>query len=292
MAESTDGRLWHAFRNGLFNVAEVHFVAYGSDEAARLPPDLAPCATHDMNWDAHLETPATDLLLDTQLEACHNSKEESAAAKSWIYAFLGRTLFPVGARDSWNVLPVVTGEGDGKTEFVQVVRSFFNEHDVVDVGSWSDSATERVVESSVKVWTCSIENISRHEWTGVSTSLLPIISGDTVTVGHKHGAPTSAKATAPGIMEARHLPSSWIASTGLTRRIVKIAFTQTIDPTKRDGDLRHKLAQEMPTVMCRAASAYAHASRAFGSSDLWGDVMTPDLVEVPLLPLFFYLGST
>jgi hypothetical protein len=271
-----ESRAWHGFSNGKFSVNTLQFVPFDAPEFASLPK---PYTEHAVAWDVNTafalsNMPAMDLLLDTQLLNWYTNVEHAAPAKRWILALLGRLLHPVGARDTWGIVPMLEGDGHGKTTLLNVVRDFFDVGSSLSLGPQSHRLMSATIASpAIHVWTATAFDDLPQE-------LTPIITAEVSSLGFT--------VTAPGIVEATgKVPAKWAENKALARRTVVIPFNKRVDAAKQDPSLLTKLRKELPTIMYVAAREYQTAAAVFGRRDLFSEVMTPSLTSERILPTFF-----
>jgi len=141
-------RAWLAFRDGLYCVYADAFFFY-DDPRIKLPPDLAVCAYHNINFNpcyisratgapipegiplhplCEIKTPLFNGILQDQNLCGHTI--------FWIFAMIGRCLYWDGVLDTWQVLLYLKGRaGTGKSTIVQVVESIYNYSDVATISS-------------------------------------------------------------------------------------------------------------------------------------------------------------
>lgn len=134
-------RMWHSFNNGLYFVERQEFYRYGDP---RIPSDVVSCRYHDKLFDENiletsweeLKVPYVQDVLEYQFAV--DGKEEGIPNEKvqqriilWIYAFLGRLLHEVGAKDKWQIIPFFVGRaGTGKSLLLKTVGHFYNPEDV------------------------------------------------------------------------------------------------------------------------------------------------------------------
>jgi hypothetical protein len=143
-------RAWIAFKDGLYSIYHDLFVYY-DDTRIDLPPEMAVCAYHNINFARaylpvargagpipqcipihnplrDLPTPLFDMIMDTQKLCGHT--------KFWLMAMLGRCLHRANTFDSWQVVLYFKGRaGTGKSTLVSLLQSIYEMQDIANISN-------------------------------------------------------------------------------------------------------------------------------------------------------------
>jgi hypothetical protein len=259
-------RHWFSFRNGLYHTREAKFYPYGS----KVPPDVVSCKYHDIEFQEDtmhetdfytIQTPSVQKILEYQL----GSLDDSESVIRWVYVFLGRLLFEVSERDTWQVILFCMGRaGTGKSCLIDAVTSFFNDEDVgvLANNSQKDFGLETFIQKLV--WTCYEV---KHDFTLDQANFQSMVTGEKVVIQRKNQTAVSLLWKIPGILAGNEV-ASWTDNSGsISRRIVFLNFHRKVISV--DPNLHKNIRMEIGNLMHKCCRAYIEATRAYGDMDIW-----------------------
>jgi energy-coupling factor transporter ATP-binding protein EcfA2 len=241
---------------------ENHEAALRAFIAAGVPKDdECACVYHDMDFTwcggtvhyMEIPTPTMDKIFETQ--GLHNKDAPDTPPEKelmrWLYALIGRMLFPVGAHDNWEIMLLLLGQaGTGKSTILKLLQMIFEQ---TDVGIMSNRGEEIFgLETLADTYMCIIFEIRRN-WNIDQAVWQSMVSGESVSIPRK-GLPALAKVwTAPLAGAANELPRFPDSSGAFSRRIACIEFTEIVEA---DTSMLRKLKLEMPLILQKCVGAY------------------------------------
>lgn len=268
-----------SFRNGIYRADRDEFIAYGTPQAARLPSDLVSAKYFDAPFDqvSHAQVDPDDwAVIDTpHLQSILDFQDMSADVSRWMYVMIGRLIYEVGERDSWQVLPYLKGAASsGKsTILVRVCRALY---DPADVGVMSNNIERKFGLSALYDKLLFVGPEMKADTSLEQAEFQSIVSGETVQVAVKFRTAQSVEWRVPGILAGNQVPG-WVDNSGsINRRILLFDFPNRVD----NGDmmLGQKLEREMPAILLKANRAYLHATRLHSHDNVWRHV-PPEMVR-------------
>ena len=215
-------------------------------------------------------TPALDRLLGTQL----SSERNVLLAK----ALIGRTLFPTGQHDDWQVALALTGSGNGKTTLADLIQSFCGSFVAASVHSVRTSArllTKAATADLLVVYMSRMDAVVIDD-----DSLNACIAGrmprgvDPAELAMDGAAPAHQWTTPTlivGSVSCRGTPRAW-----WTRRLAVIPFTKALPLHDQDASLAAKLQAELPQIMFTCALTYIRLCALHGAQH-WNAFAPPHL---------------
>ena len=190
-------------------------------------------------------------------------------AQRWLYVFLGRLLFPLGAFDNWQVVPFVKGvAGSGKSCLIHAAKSMFEPE---DVGVLSSTMFERNFGLSAlafkRVWFCF--EVKKH-MDLPAAEFQSMISGEHLCVPVKNQTARVVKWSAPGFMVGNDTPE-WRDSQGsIRRRLAVFSFDRTVSEEDSRPDLLERVMEELGALIVKVVTAYKEeALRRDRRGDIW-----------------------
>lgn len=289
--ELVPNRYWHAFQNGLYYTKEGRFYAYGSKE---IPTHIVACKYHDVLFDTAITeienwydvpTPAVQQILEYQLE--HLGERQMTEIIMWVYAFMGRLLFEIGERDGWQVIFFCMGRaGTGKSRLIDACTSFFMSEDVAILAnnSQKDFGLETFVDKLV--WACYEV---KHDLTLDQANFQSMVTGEKVSIARKHKDAQVVVWKIPGIL-AGNEPGGWTDNSGsISRRIVLLNFSKKVQSDKLDPQLDKKIKAQTANLLHKCCHAYLTATDAYGTSDIWKEVINEEGQKESILPRYFHV---
>ena len=253
-----------SFSDGVLVLPEARFVPYTGGPA---PPEefVGRVARHHIpspyQSRASLDTPLFDRVLAGQM---------SPAVAHTLHVMLGRLLFPVGALDNWQVMPVLIGAaGTGKSLVLEVAKAMFSVRAVAII----NGSAERVFGLEGKVDKEVILGLEMpREMSEVlhPTLLQSMVSGEAMCIPRKGRVALEVPHwSVPMALASNHWPDYLDSAGALARRIIPFFFRQDV----KEPDttlLRRILASELPAIVRKVLHAYMaavheHKDRAFFS---------------------------
>lgn len=189
-------------------------------------------------------------------------------AQRWVYIFLGRLLFPLGAFDNWQVVPFVKGvAGSGKSCLIHAARAMFEPE---DVGVLSSTMFERNFGLSAlafkRVWFCF--EVKKH-MDLPAAEFQSMISGEHLCVPVKNQTARVVKWTAPGFMVGNDTPE-WRDSQGsIRRRLAPFSFDYAVAEQDSRPDLLERVLDELGALIVKVVTAYKEEALKDTRADIW-----------------------
>jgi hypothetical protein len=129
-----------SFQNGVYVAPEDRFYWFGDarDARDRLGDGVVACKFFDMQLPRALEAAGWQSIQTPFLDSITAYQGWAPDVCSWLYVLLGRLLYALNDRDSWQVIPFFKGmASSGKSTIVlKVAKQFF---EGVDVGVLSNN---------------------------------------------------------------------------------------------------------------------------------------------------------
>jgi len=228
----------YSFRDGLFLISLNKFYYFRSKPGRRhvstLSGNTTACRYLDLPFDdeqMQLEinsaTPRSSL--NIKMDPIYQILQAQGFDRTemiWIFALLGRMLFPISARDTWAVFPYFLGmAGTGKSTLLRLVASLFEPR---DVGYLNNSlqrtfAVEGIFDKRVYMALDIDEHFQLDQATFQS-----MVCGEEVSVLRKFKKPLTIVWNIQGGFAGNKLPN-WTDNGGsLSRRLIIIEFMQPI----------------------------------------------------------------
>lgn len=258
----------YSFANGVLdgrNPLAVTFMPYEHAPAGLTATKFWPDHDFDPRW---LDVEDFFTIPTPALSSIFEFQDVPEDAQRFVFAMLGRMLFPLGTHDSWQVMPFFLGTaGTGKSCICEhVIAQLFNPHDVAIIsdacqttfalGSAYDKRVFIIPEVTAKF------NLPQSDWQ-------QIVSGGNVEVRIKHQPSKYLLWSAPGICAGNVLPTCYTNNSGsLERRLVVVRFANQIPANRQDPDLPAKLAAELPMILLKLMGAYSWSLSTFVGAGL------------------------
>lgn len=290
-------RHWHSFHNGLYHTSAGKFYTWGSNE---IPPKTVSCKYHDQSFDESIldvecaldvPTPCFDKILEYQLrgvkEMAGDSGEEiglRAQVKVWVYAMLGRLLFNVNEKDSWQVIPFFVGKaGTGKSLILKTAGWFFRDEDVETMSNKGRKEFGLECFLDKQLWRCfEVKGDFRLD----QAQFQSMVSGEPTQIDRLYKSSISVIWKIPGIL-AGNEPGGWTDNSGsISRRILLFYADRRV--VEKDPNLDKKIKLEMGNLLHKCCLSYLGAVEAYGKLDIWGTYVDEDGEKRDILPKFFH----
>jgi hypothetical protein len=252
----------YSFPNGVYIAEDDHFHDFKT-AAKPLSDSVVSCKFIEQPFEPRdawhdIPTPYLDSIMAYQ--------EWPQEVREWLYALLGRMLYPLNKFDSWQVIPFFKGlAATGKSTIVlKVCKNFF---DTVDVGILSNNIERKFGISAFYDKYLIVAPEVRNDLAIEQAEFQSIVSGEDVQVNVKHKKAFSVEWSVPGALAGNEVPS-WADSAGsIQRRIVLFEFAKPV----RNGDMRlaDKLNDELPNIIQKCNKAYLEKARKYSDANIW-----------------------
>lgn len=252
----------YAFRNGVYMARRDAFHAF--DAAQPLSDDVVACKYVDAEFDDRdddwrdIRTPSLQSIMDYQQfppEVC-----------DWMYAMLGRLLYPLNDLDGWQVIPFFKGQASsGKSTIVLKVAKLF--YDAQDVGVLSNNIERKFGLSGFCDKYLFVAPEIKNDLGIEQAEFQSVVSGEDVQINIKHKQAMARTWTVPGALAGNEVPA-WADNSGsVQRRVILFEFVRAV--TNGDMKLGDKLARELPAILLKCNRAYLEKAAAHGHANIW-----------------------
>jgi hypothetical protein len=265
-----------AFPNGIYESSiyndetdtyEDKWYSFESGDSSKVDPARSACKYFDIPFDDYAEksdwrdidTPFFDSILNYQdfpKEVC-----------DWFYVFfIGRMLYDVGQRDTWQVIPFAKGKAkSGKSTVLNgVTKKLYH---TLDVGVLSNNIEKKFGLSAFQDKFLFIAPEIKGDLGLEQTDFQVMISGEDTSVPVKFKTAISKRWTTPGALAGNEPPNYKDSQGQISRRIVLWEFINTVK--NGDPQLEKKLSYELPALLVKGNRAYLEAVNKFGKKDIW-----------------------
>lgn len=237
-----------SFSNGVLQLAGGDFTLYSDLDAAEEGGLASRVARHHIPqpYTGCADTPLLDIILNAQFEP---------EVAELLLALIGRSLFQIGEREGWQVMPFLVGVGGtGKSLVLNIISELFARGAVGVLAAKREEVfgMANLLEKEVI--------IGRDMPAKMSASLPQEVmqcmtSGEEMEIPRKGTTALYKQWTAPLILAGNHMPDYLNTGNNVGRRIVSFRFDNVI--SRPQGDLQERILKgELPNVVCRALTAY------------------------------------
>lgn len=249
-----------SFTNGIYICNEDEFVPYEDLKnrkhlehvvSSKFFPVLFP------EEEENIETPSLDLILTYQ--------DLPQEVIDVIYAFIGRMIYTLDEKDSWQCLMYFVGQaGTGKSTITSVCKELYEDE---DVGVMSNNIQKQFGLSDLLDKMIYIAPEIKRDFSIDQSEFQSMISGDKINVAVKYSASRSVNWSIPGIMAGNEVPDFIDNSGSIQRRIVTVRFDKKV----KDGDLQllKKIRSEMGNIIAKCNRTYLKMANEFGNTTIW-----------------------
>lgn len=252
----------YSFPNGVYIAEDDHFHDFKT-AAKPLSDSVVSCKFIEQPFEPRdswrdVPTPHLDSIMAYQ--------EWPQEVRDWLYALLGRMLYPLNKFDSWQIIPFFKGlAATGKSTIVlKVCKNFF---DTMDVGILSNNIERKFGISAFYDKYLIVAPEVRNDLAIEQAEFQSIVSGEDIQVNVKHKKAFSVEWSVPGALAGNEVPA-WADSAGsIQRRIVLFEFAKPV----RNGDMRlaDKLNDELPHIIQKCNKAYLEKARMYSDANIW-----------------------
>jgi hypothetical protein len=263
LPELRKDRSTFAFNNGVYRASEDRF--YTHDGPDRLGPDVVACKFFPLDFDPHagrnvddIPTPHLDMILEYQ--------GFSTEVRRWMLILLGRLLYDLNSKDSWQIIPFFKGlASSGKSTLVLKIAKQF--YEAIDVGVLSNNGEKQFGLSAFHDKLLFVAPEIKSDLKIEQAEFQSIVSGEDISISIKHKTAFSKQWNTPGVLAGNEVPS-WCDNSGsIQRRIVLFDFARQV--THGDMRLGDKLELELPMILLKCNRAYLEAVRQWSHTNVW-----------------------
>ena len=232
----------------------------------RLPSSRAACTYFDLEFEDRAGTARWQDIPTPALQAILDYQEFEPAVCEVAYVMIGRTLYEVGERDGWQVIPFFKGQAaSGKSTIVlKVCAEFF---DRCDVGILSNNIEKKFGLSAFHDKLLFVGPEVKRDLALEQAEFQSMVSGEDVQVNIKHVRAKAVQWRVPGALAGNEVPNWCDNASSIVRRIVLFQFDRSV--VQQDSQLGAKLHAEMPSILQKCNRAYLDWARRFGGQNLW-----------------------
>ena len=259
----------YSFYNGVYIAGEDRFHCFATEKEP-LSDSVVSCKFvegdfDDKEYDDWMDIPTP------HLDSIANYQEWGPEVRRWLFALLGRCLYPVNERDQWQVIPFFQGlAATGKSTInLKVIKNFF---ETIDVGILSNNIERKFGISAVhdKYLVCAPE--IKSDLAIEQAEFQSLVSGEEVQVNVKHEKAFMCAWNVPMALAGNEVPG-WADNGGsIQRRIVVFEFKKPV----RGGDMKlgEKLNTELPNILRKCNKAYLDMAERHSDVNIWSVLPT------------------
>lgn len=259
-------RYYISFLNGVYDVKRDRFMPYGDP---RLTHEVVSCRYIEKRMDENLfsnQLMTKPALIPTPVfEGILVDQGLSRMVIVWILVMVGRMLYDLNDRDSWQKILFIQGKaGTGKSTIANLVRSIYEPGNVGILNSNCEAQWALSGIYDKFLWICmEVKRNFRLD----TASLQSIVTGEATVINKKYSDPFTQDWTVPGMMMGNEIPMSWVDVQGaLVRRIVLVRFERK--PPKINPRLMQEIRDELPFLIVKMNRLYIAAVNKYGNKDL------------------------
>ena len=269
-----------SFTNGVYNALLDEMYSYEEGiptryVAAKFFDVPMPVDFNDEDDWRLIPTPALDGILEhQQLDttryvppafAGQEDEYDGYSVCDWIFVFMGRMIYDVGAHDTWQALMFLKGKaGTGKSTLGKVLS---NMYDAVDVGVLSNNTEKQFGLSAIVDKLMYICYEVKKDFALDQGEMQSMISGEPMSISAKFQTAQSVTWKSHGFFMGNEFPT-WTNNSGsIGRRIVTVLFDQVV--TDSNPKLFEELQAEMGNIIVKVNRAYRQCASLYGGHDIW-----------------------
>jgi len=254
----------YSFYNGVYIAGEDRFHCFATEKEP-LSDSVVSCKFvegefDDTEYDDWLDIPTP------HLDSIANYQEWEPEVRRWLFALLGRCLYPVNDRDQWQVIPFFQGlAATGKSTIIlKVLKNFY---ETIDVGILSNNIERKFGISAFhdKYLVCAPE--IKSDLAIEQAEFQSLVSGEEVQVNVKHEKAFMCSWDVPMALAGNEVPG-WADNGGsIQRRIIVFEFKKPV----RGGDMKlgMKLNSELPNILKKCNKAYLDMAEKYSDVNIW-----------------------
>jgi len=269
-----------SFTNGVYNARLDEMYTYEEGipsryVAAKFFNVLMPLEYQHVDDFRSIPTPALDGILTHQQipdvphvpRRFQNSEDDydGYSVRDWIYVFMGRMIYDIGAHDTWQALMFLKGKaGTGKSTIGKVLSNLYN---TVDVGVLSNNTEQQFGLSALISKLIYICYEVKKDFKLDQGEMQSMISGEPMSIAAKFQTAQSVTWNSHGFFMGNEFPA-WTNNSGsIGRRIITVLFDQVV--TESNPKLFEQLQDEMGCILVKINRAYRQCAALYGAEDIW-----------------------
>lgn len=258
-----------SFQNGIYfaHAADYtdRFVEYGSDEFARLDPNIVSCKYFDHDF-AYVESGIFPEDIHTPvLDSVYTYQKLDQEIIVINKMLLGRMLYNVGELDNWQIIPFLLGAGGtGKSTINNIIRTFYENE---DVGIMGNNYQKTFGLADIYDKFAFIAPEIKRDWGIDQAEFQEIVSGGKINVNIKHKPSVRIEWTAPGMLGGNENPGFVDNASSIQRRVVVTRFDRKV--IHGDPQLGKKLEKEISAIMRQCNLYYLRYASMYSTKDIW-----------------------
>ena len=259
----------YSFYNGVYIAGEDRFHCFATEKEP-LSDSVVSCKFVEGEFDDKEYEDWMDIPTP-HLDSIANYQEWGPEVRRWLFALLGRCLYPVNERDQWQVIPFFQGlAATGKSTIIlKVIKNFY---ETIDVGILSNNIERKFGISAFhdKYLVCAPE--IKSDLAIEQAEFQSLVSGEEVQVNVKHEKAFMCAWDVPMALAGNEVPG-WADNGGsIQRRIVVFEFKKPV----RGGDMKlgEKLNAELPNILRKCNKAYLDMAEKHSDVNIWSVLPT------------------
>lgn len=254
----------YSFYNGVYIAAEDRFHCFDTEKEP-LSDSIVSCKFvdgdfDDTHYDDWMDIPTP------HLDSIAKYQEWDTDVQKWLFALLGRCLYPVNEHDQWQVIPFFQGlAATGKSTIIlKVIKNFF---ETVDVGILSNNIERKFGISAFYDKYLVVAPEIKNDLAIEQAEFQSLVSGEEVQVNVKHKKAFMCEWNVPMALAGNEVPG-WADNGGsIQRRIVVFEFKKPV--SGGDMKLGVKLNTELPYILRKCNKAYLDMARKHSDVNIW-----------------------
>jgi len=216
--------------------------------------------------DAPLFDAEGELLMDPDYPEYQRLPPPKERVMTWIYALMGRHLFPMGLREHWEIMTMIVGvAGSGKSTLLQFLRSVYPVDRVGTIGN----VMERVfgLQNLLDKWMIIAPELRSNSSLDQAT-WQSMISGESVMVPRKNQTAVVGEVFQCHVIGAANEHLNFKDAGGCnSRRQAIIPFNHK--PKDVDTGLKANLKEELPKILQKIVGCYLALTEDRRGADFW-----------------------
>jgi hypothetical protein len=250
-----------SFSDGILVVSELRFVPYGT-------PEFDASCLKDKVARHHIKLPYAPPGSPTPLFDSILTYQFPPEVINALHVMLGRTLFPIGMLDNWQVMPWLIGTaGTGKSIVLEIVAAMFSSAMTATMSSTNEFVfgLDGKYDKHVLIG----RDLSRSMSSALSQEMLQcMVSGERISVPRKNRLAANVVWNVPMIFASNMFPDYKDNGGQIIRRLVAFFFRRPVIVS--DPSLRNRIIEsELPAIVTKVLAAYLGAVREHANVSFW-----------------------
>ena len=219
-------------------------------------------------------------------------KQPGETLKFWLDVFVGRMFFRLGARDDWQKILIITGQGaTGKSTIAKALQRCVGERNVGNIPSNCEAQWALANIQSKTMWMCTEMKANFRLDMSVMQNM---VSGDPVTIHQKFKDAVDVPTwMTHGFLVGNEFPTAWLSDAGgaLTRRAAPFRFNKAGDGKP---SIQTDFYNNLAPFLVRTTRAYLTAAGKYkGNLDLPEELERYQKeFQITTTPFFQFLNDT